>query len=227
MSRRPITAMKTMAAAVALTATLGAAGCSTASSAYYGTLERFGIEKRDILVDRVEDASKAQADAKEDFSSALDAFRNVVNVEGGDMEKAYDRLNRRYYTAENQALEVRERIEDMKGVARDLFREWRIELDEYSDPGLRRISEDQLNTTEARYVTLARKMDDASASMDPVLSVFKDRVLFLKHNLNARAIAALGPESETIESDVATLIAEMEQSIAEAEAFIADMRSEA
>jgi hypothetical protein len=66
-------------------------------------------------------------------------------------------------------------------------------------------------------------MDDATASMDPVLTVFNDRVLYLKHNLNARAIAALNTETASLEGDVARLIAEMEQSIAAADAFIAEM----
>ena len=66
-------------------------------------------------------------------------------------------------------------------------------------------------------------MDEATASMDPVLTVFNDRVLYLKHNLNARAIAALGAETATLEGDVARLIAEMERSIAAADAFIKEM----
>jgi len=67
-------------------------------------------------------------------------------------------------------------------------------------------------------------MDAATASMDPVLSVFSDRVLYLKHNLNARAIAALDTETSSLEGDVARLIAEMERSISAADAFIKDMR---
>ena len=47
------------------------------SSAYYGTMEKFGIEKRDIMVDRVEDARDAQDDASEQFTSALDQFRSA------------------------------------------------------------------------------------------------------------------------------------------------------
>ena len=58
----------------------------------------------------------------------------------------------------------------------------------------------------------------------PVLAVFHDRVLFLKHNLNARAIASLGGETDDIEADVSDLIAEMERSIAEADAFIKEMQ---
>jgi len=56
--------------------------------------------------------------------------------------------------------------------------------------------------------------------IDPVLTAFRDQVLFLKHNLNARALAALQNELDAIQTDVASLIREMEASIAEANAFI-------
>lgn len=59
--------------------------------------------------------------------------------------------------------------------------------------------------------------------MEPVLSSFRDHVLYLKHNLNAQAIASLQGELGGIESDVGRLIAEMERSIAEAQSFINDM----
>ena len=54
----------------------------------------------------------------------------------------------------------------------------------------------------------------------PVLALFHDQVLFLKHNLNARAISSLDRERVRIEGDVNRLIAEMQAAIDEAEAFI-------
>lgn len=194
--------------------------CATAS---YNIQERFGIEKRDILVDRVEGVSKSQTEAKEEFENALEAFRAVVSVDAGELEDVYDDLNRAHKRAESDAEEVRTRVKSVKRVSRDLFREWEGELGQYSDPALRRASERQLRDTQSRYDILIDKMDDATASMDPVLAVFNDRVLYLKHNLNARAIAALDSETANLESDVARLIAEMEQSIAAADAFIAEM----
>jgi hypothetical protein len=59
--------------------------------------------------------------------------------------------------------------------------------------------------------------------MGPVLSAFLDQVLFLKHNLNARAIASLERSVEEIESDVAQLIGDIDISIKEAEAFLHSM----
>ncbi len=198
-------------------------GCA---GAYYGTMEKFGMEKRDLLVERVVKAAASQEDAKEEFVSALDAFRAVVDIDGGELEATYDRLNTSYESAEREADRVRTRVKDVQIVSKDLFKEWRKELDQYSSASLRATSERQLRETEASYEELERRMLKASASMDPVLAVFKDRVLFLKHNLNSRAIASLEGEAEQIETDVSALIADMERSIAEADAFIKDMRGE-
>ena len=45
------------------------AGCG---NPYYGAMEKVGVHKRDIMVDRVESARDAQQDAQEQFKSALE-----------------------------------------------------------------------------------------------------------------------------------------------------------
>ena len=62
--------------------------------------------------------------------------------------------------------------------------------------------------------------------MGPVMAALKDQVLYLKHNLNAKAILSLQQEFGTIKSDIAALIQEMEKSIKEADAFIKDIGNE-
>jgi hypothetical protein len=69
-------------------------------------------------------------------------------------------------------------------------------------------------------------MKQAERKIDPVLSAFRDQVLFLKHNLNAQAVASLQGELVSIESNVASLIKEMDASIAEANSFINSMAAE-
>lgn len=69
-------------------------------------------------------------------------------------------------------------------------------------------------------------MQRAEKKLDPVLAAYRDRVLFLKHNLNARAIASLRSERAKIEADIGALVADMNRSIAEADAFIKDMSPE-
>lgn len=197
------------------------AGCQRA---YYNTMERFGIHKRDILVDRVEDARNSQQEAQEQFSSALDQFRAMVDIDGGNLEKEYDRLNREYEKSEKAAQEIRDRIDSIEHVAGALFREWENELKQYSDDRLRRESQQRLGETQQRYKELIATMQRAEARMDPVLNTMRDQVLYLKHNLNARAIQALKGEVTTINRDVDRLLAAMNEAIAEADRFISDMR---
>ena len=211
-----------------LKAALGASlllGASACSSVYYDTLENFGIEKRDILVDRVKDGREAQADAQEEFKDALTQFRELVAVDGGELEKKYDKMSGSYERLEREADEVRDRISSIEDVGTALFREWEDELDLYQDASLRASSARQLRDTQQQYQQVVRAMNRAASKMDPVMELFEDRVLYLKHNLNARAIAGLSGELTTIESRVDALIAEMDAAIAEANAFIDQMEA--
>ena len=186
----------------------------------YSALETLGIEKRDVLVRRVSEARDAQTSAKEQFTSALDRFRSVVKVDGGDLERAYDRLNADYERSTARAQEVRERIDAVEQVANDLFEEWEDELDQYSNASLRNNSRRLLNDTRRRYATLLSAMRRAERSMDPVLETFQDQVLALKHNLNAQAIGSLRNELGAIEKQTTALLRDMERAIAEANEFI-------
>jgi hypothetical protein len=199
------------------------AGCQ---SAYSGAMEKLGYEKRDILVNRVGDAREAQQEAKQQFESALAQFIAVTNFSGGELEKQYNRLKDEFEDCESRAARVRNRVAEVERVAKDLFEEWEKELGQYTSPELRRSSQRQLDNTRTRYQQLIGAMKRAERKLDPVLAAFRDRVLFLKHNLNARAIASLKSERARVEADIAALVADMNRSIAEADRFIKDMAAE-
>src|SRR5437773_1222146 len=67
--------------------------------------------------------------------------------------------------------------------------------------------------------------EKAKEKSKPVLQAFHDQVLFLKHNLNAQAVASLQTTSTQIDQDVQALIKDMEASINEANSFIAQMKT--
>ena len=198
-------------------------GCQ---SAYYKTMEKFGRHKRDLLVDRVEDARDAQEDAKEQFQSALEQFSAVMNFSGGKLEAKYKELKSELEDSESKAKAVRENIENVENVSNALFNEWESELGQYTNDNLRRASAQKLEQTRLQYSQLIKVMKRAESKIDPVLLAFRDQVLFLKHNLNAQAIASLHDELASVEADIALLIKEMEASITEADVFIKAMENE-
>lgn len=195
-------------------------GCS---SIYLNTLEKMGIPKREVMIHRVEKARETQEEAKQQFSSALEQFQALTNYSGGDLEDVYNRLNDAYQDSLDKANEIRKRIADIEDVSEALFAEWEEEIEQYSSPSLKRNSQLKLAKTKRQYQQLISAMKKAEAKMQPVLAVFKDQVLYLKHNLNVQAIASLKEDLGDIQSDVANLIRAMEKSIDEANQFIQSM----
>ncbi len=195
-------------------------------SIYYGTMEKLGYHKRDLLVDRVEDARDAQEDAKEQFQTALDRFSAVLNIQGGDLQAKYDKLSAEFKRSESKAQAVHSRIAAVEDVGQALFREWKAELDQYTSHSLRQASQIKFDQTRRQFDRLIGAMKRAEQKVDPVLSAFRDQVLFLKHNLNAQAISSLQGELISIETDIAALIRDMDDSIREANAFISSMDAE-
>lgn len=220
----PRSAATLLLAASLLAAPAAITGCASTGIA---VKESLGYAKREQLVDEVKDARDEQTEAKQQFESALAEFLAVTdttkNPGVAELEKRYAALKREYDRSVSAADDVRGQIKDVDRVANALFKEWNTELSQYSSAELRRASERQLNDTQRQYDRLIDAMKAAEAKMDPVLAAFKDQVLFLKHNLNARAIASLQDTVGRVESDVQRLVAEMEASINEANSFIQQM----
>jgi uncharacterized protein YaaN involved in tellurite resistance len=195
-------------------------GCSSTGIAIR---EKLGTPKREQLVDRVEETREAQEDAKTQFASTLEELQALTNFDGGELESAYKRLDSQLGRARDRAGRVREKIRSVDRVATALFNEWEDELDQYATESLRNASARQLDETRQKFGDLLFAMRKAESKMDPVLAAFGDQVLFLKHNLNARAIASLDSTLGELEDEIAVLIRDMEASIAEANAFIDEM----
>ncbi len=207
----------------ALLLALCVTGCQ---SAYYAAAEQVGYHKREILADRVEDARDAQADAEEQFESAQAHFLSLIDFDGGELQRVYDELSDEYDASLSAAEAVTDRIDAIEHVAGALFDEWEEELGEYSNARLRADSERKLKETRRRYEQLITVMRRSEKRMQPVLTAMNDNVLYLKHNLNARAVAALKTEFSQIDREIDALIAEMRKAIATSDEFIESLRAD-
>jgi len=203
-----------------LTFVLLSAGCR---SAVYSTYEKFGVYKRDLLKKKVVAARNEEKEAGEQFKDALTRLREMYGTPGSDLEKTYDKLKGEYDASVTKSDAVRKRVRDMETVAVDLFREWEEEIKQISSDSMKASSRDQLRQTRDRYAEMHGALKRAEKDMEPVLTKFRDHVLYLKHNLNAQAIASLKGEAVSIQNDIAKLIEDMNVSIEQADAFIKQM----
>jgi hypothetical protein len=199
---------------------------SSCDKAYLATMEKMGYAKRDILSTRVKSARDAQEDAKQEIQTTLEQFGKVVSYEGGDLEATYKKLNSELESSEDSAEAVRKKISDVESVANSLFTEWEQELGQYSNADLRRKSQAKLTQTKSRYRDMLGAMKRAEQRIEPVLKPLRDQVLYLKHNLNARALSAIKGELVKVDAQVDQLVKDMNRSIAEADKFIQTMEKE-
>lgn len=187
---------------------------------YYDARESIGDHKRAIVVHQVEKACVSLEETKNEFENALERFKSLVSVNQTSLEHRYHQLNRQYQFCRTKSESVSNRIRAIEEVSDALFAEWENELNEYTNRALRNSSKQQLKIARQNYSRLIRAMHMAEAKIQPVLSAFKDQVLYLKHNLNSQAIAALQHEFVVIGVDIAQLIRAMELTIAEASHFV-------
>ncbi|ODB43897.1 DNA repair protein [Pseudoalteromonas sp. BMB] len=197
-------------------------GCQ---SAYYATMEKFGVHKREILVDRVEETKESQEESQKEFQSALERLTTLINFNGGELQEAYNLLNDDYQSSLAAAAEVSSNIDKVEDVANALFDEWQDELEQYSSANLKRESAKQLSQTQRQFERLLRSMRSSEAKMQPVLDSLQDNVLYLKHNLNAQAVSAIKGEFTGLKRDISALIADMNRSIEDSNKFIAEMNA--
>ncbi|HYE31328.1 MAG TPA: DUF2959 domain-containing protein [Methylomirabilota bacterium] len=200
-----------------ITFTLFTSGCR---STYYATMEKFGVHKRDMLKENVEEARDEQKEAATEFKDALTRLKELSGYTGGDLEKVYSRLKGDFDRCKTQADDVSKKIKDVESVSADLFKEWEKEIQSMQNATLASSSRSKLQETRTRYQSLHAAMKQAETSMQPVLTQFNDQVLYLKHNLNAAAVGNLKTTAQEIEREVQRLIQDMNRSISEADEFI-------
>lgn len=203
---------------------LAAASFAACSTVKYEALEQVGVYKRDILVDRVEDARDSQADTREEVLAAYEELNILIGEEGGELERQYKRLNRKVERSKDAIEELDDHLAAIDEVSADLFEEWEEELAEYNSAALRADQEQKLRESRRQFTSLRQRMQVARDRVDPVMAVLNDNVLYLKHSLNARALDALRGEATALEGKVDALIADMQVAIDEANAFINQMR---
>lgn len=205
-------------AAVALA--LSSASCR---SLYYSAWEMVGQEKRDLLRSSLSSMVDDQKEAGQAFTTALERVKALTQFDGGDLEREYDRLKGSYDDAQSSAKAIDDRIAEIERVASDLFEEWNREIGEIQSADLKAGSRRKLAETRARYDRAHASMVESRGRMEPALTLLRDHVLYLKHNLNAAAVGSLTESMAGIERSVSDLQASLEASIREAQSFLRTM----
>src|ERR1700749_4992957 len=106
-------------------------------STYYKTMRTLGKEKRDILVQRIQDAKKDQDQTKQKLQTTMESFQALTGFKGGSLETSYKRLNSVYKSASTKADKLHDKIQSIDQVSNDLFKEWQGEINDMDNQKLK------------------------------------------------------------------------------------------
>lgn len=191
-------------------------GCQ---SAYYGTMQTFGVEKRRILRDRIVDWRDDQQEAKIEVADAYHLFTSASSDD--ELTSLYNELDKEAGRVAGSVDGVSGRIDGFEAVAVDVFQEWATGIGQIHNTDLRARSEKRLHSSRARYQRLVDSIRSAEGKMALVVTAFRDRVIFLKHNLTEQAVSDLTRSSEEIRREIQSMNRAIDVATAEADQFVA------
>lgn len=186
----------------------------------YKIWELVGKHKRDILRTYVIQTRDDQQAAEDHFKDALSRLKEVYKFQTTPLETVYRDLMKNYRKCLKKAEMIARRIQQIKVIAADLFEEWEQEADWIQNEKLKQKSLVKLDQTREKLEILTEALEQAEASMEPVLIQFYDQALYLKHNLNAQAVGVLKAEARSVEREIKKLVKQMNTAIRKADAFV-------
>lgn len=112
----------------------------------------------------------------------------------GDAVLAHAELQRALELAEKQAKDLRFGIDRMKRAADPVFLRWSKDLEAMASPEIKQRSQTRFTETKLRYDAIVAAADPTLAAYDKWNRVLRDQTLYLGHDFNQGAIAALDGE---------------------------------
>jgi hypothetical protein len=184
---------------------LGTASCSTVSSfsnslsSAFSSKKSSGLSQVDELTSQIEMVQVEAAVSKERAGEALGSLELLTRTGyDGDAAGAHASLVKSIEASEEQADALRGTAEPLKETAASVFEQWTLDLEAIGNTHLRQRSQARLEETRARYEAILTAMVSAQISFDGFNADLRDHALFLGHDLNRSALAAIGQDVELL-----------------------------
>jgi len=186
-----------------------------------GTSEADSLKEVDTLVSRIERVHVESELAKQRVREAVDLLHFIVGPEfSGDPVLAYGDFVAAVERSEEQETVLRSSVSSMKASATSVFSSWSEGLAVFANPNMRARSEERLRETRERYGAITASADPALDSMETLNASLRDHVLFLEHDFNPYAVAALGGEVGSVTEHASRLDANLDVCLAATLAYV-------
>lgn len=154
------------------------------------------------------------------LDGALERLRHNYKPARTALSTAYEDWRTIYNNFAGHIDDADKRIGEFERNAQDLFTEWAQEAETMSDSGLKGRSLSKLEDTRERYSNIHQHLVERRASAQKIIVQLRDRVLFIKHSLNAESLEVLREEANDIETDMEDMRDDMVDALDQLNSFI-------
>lgn len=123
----------------------------------------------------------------------------------GDAVLAHAELMRAVDLAEKQAKDLKASVKMMKESAAPVFTRWTRDIETISSADLKKRSQDRMKETRSRYDAIVKVADPTLLAFDGFNRTLRDHALFLGHDFNPSAVAALSGDVQKLAGSKAEL----------------------
>jgi len=194
---------------------VGLAGLVACSSAPVGPARAADVVSH---VERIETASET---AKDRVQVAMDRLKAMLAIEQRvEAMPAYEEFVAAIDASEQTASEFRAGIDAMREAAAPLFEQWTADLEVFTNPGMRRLSQDRLMRTRERFDAIGADADPAQSAYDEFNRGLRDHALFFYHDWNRASVSAIEQETNALVKHAAKLQTRLEGCRVAARAYV-------
>jgi hypothetical protein len=184
-----------------------------------------GLKRTDKLIEGAENLVKEAGSARQEIDKTLASYNALFKDDVQDVRKSYKDVEKNIERTEKKREEVKKRVDAMKLEADSYFAGWTQSLQQISDPGLRKRSEDRMKETKGQLDGVLAAVDQARGQYEPLIASLKDQWTYLGHDLNAGGIKSLKPDADKLNGRAGELFKSIDSGMKKAQDYITSLRS--
>ena len=122
-----------------------------------------------------------------------ESLKELLKPDQADLKKAYDIYAANVAKLDNMAMPLDKHINQINSLGKDYFSEWEKRGDEYTDPGIRALSERRRADLGALYARIPRAGVGVMSALHAYMSYIIETRTYLSHELTPAGIEAITP----------------------------------
>lgn len=181
---------------------LGAASCA---SAVYDSLERQGVSRADLALDRLQSVRTDVAGARAAIADIDAALAAVDGADARSLAAAIAKLRSARSKSALAADELRLSLDTLRGATTRHFKEWEAQLAFHQDAVARQSDAARLAEARAAEAAFRAAADSALLRLSPTLSLVDQEARFLAENSSVLAAQSRRPQRDGVRRETAAL----------------------